>query len=92
MTKPGVPRNGTDGDAINWRRTADGVELYDETNPDAWIHADFTAGVAPEHRLFMICPECGAVAAHRSKPASASSCGACGATFDHGLDRDRLDV
>lgn len=72
-----------DDRAINWRGTDSGVTLFEEGNPEAWIHAEFEAGVAPEHRLFMICDECGAVFAQRVKPGKGTGCGDCGATFDH---------
>ena len=70
-------------DPINWRQTGAAVTLYDERNPDAWVRMEFQAGVAPAHRLFMICPDCGAVFAQRSTPGTGSACGDCGATFDH---------
>lgn len=76
----------SDDRAINWRQTSSGVTLYEEDNPDAWIHARFEAGVAPEHRLFMICEECGAVFAQRVKPGRGTTCGDCGATFEHDED------
>ncbi len=69
---------------INWRRTPTGVTIYDEDNPDAWVQLTFEAGVAPDHRLFMICNECGAILPQRSKPGSGTICGDCGASFDHG--------
>ncbi|THE66867.1 hypothetical protein D8Y22_01340 [Salinadaptatus halalkaliphilus] len=77
------PTADLEGEAVNWRQTNGGVTLYDETNPDAWIEMAFEAGVDPEHRLFMICPDCGAVFAQRSKPGSGTVCGDCGAAFDH---------
>ena len=70
-------------DPINWRQTPTGVVLYDETNADAWVEMTFEAGTAPEHRLFMICEECGTVSAQRSKPGNGTACGDCGAVFDH---------
>ncbi|WP_254763242.1 hypothetical protein [Natrinema marinum] len=75
-----------DGTAVNWRQNSSGVTIYEEGNPDAWIHAEFEAGVAPEKRLFMICDDCGAVFAQRSKPGNGTVCGDCGATFDHRHD------
>ncbi len=78
-------RTTADGEAaINWRQTGTDVTLYDEENPDAWIRMAFEAGVAPEHRLYMICPECGAVFAQRSIPGTGSVCGDCDTVFDHG--------
>ncbi|ARS89065.1 hypothetical protein [Natrarchaeobaculum aegyptiacum] len=68
---------------INWRQSGAAVTLYDERNPDAWVRMEFQAGVPPEHRLFMICPDCGAVFAQRSTPGTGSACGDCGATFEH---------
>ncbi|ELY75662.1 hypothetical protein C488_09634 [Natrinema pellirubrum DSM 15624] len=68
---------------VNWRQTGSGVTLYEEGNADAWIHAEFEAGIDPEHRLFMICDECGAVFAQRSKPGNGTVCGDCGTAFDH---------
>ena len=73
----------SEGEAINWRRTGTGVTIYDEGNPDAWVRMEFTAGVPPEHRLFMICPDCGAVFAQRTTPGTGSVCGDCGTRFDH---------
>lgn len=73
----------TGGDAINWRQTAGGIEIYDETNPDAWINATFIAGTPPEHRLFTVCPDCGGVYASRCKPGNVTVCGDCGAVFEH---------
>ncbi len=72
-----------EGEAINWRQTSTGVTIYDEGNPDAWVHMEFTAGIPPERRLFMICPECGGVFAQRGKPGNGTVCGDCGATYDH---------
>ncbi|WP_222919850.1 hypothetical protein [Natrinema sp. SYSU A 869] len=78
-----------DDRAINWRQTSSGITLYEEGTPDAWIHAEFEAGVAPEHRLFMICEDCGAVFAQRVKPGKETICGDCGATFEHDGDATR---
>ncbi|WP_408959338.1 hypothetical protein [Natrinema sp. 74] len=75
-----------DDTAVNWRQHSSGVTLYEEGNADAWIRAEFEAGVAPEKRLFMVCDDCGAVSAQRSKPGSGTVCGDCGATFDHRRD------
>lgn len=71
---------------VNWRRTGSGITLYEEDNPDAWIRAEFEAGVAPERRPFMICGECGAVLPQRSAPGRATVCGDCGTRFDHSSD------
>ncbi|WP_254528234.1 hypothetical protein [Natrinema gelatinilyticum] len=68
---------------VNWRQNSSGITLFEAGNPDAWIHAEFEAGVAPENRLYMICDECGAVFAQRCKPGNGSICGDCGMTFDH---------
>ena len=76
----------SDERAINWRQNGSGITIYEAGNPDAWIRADFEAGVPPEHRLFMICDECGAVFAQRSTPGNATVCGDCGTTFDHRHD------
>ncbi len=73
----------SEGEAINWRQTQTGVTIYDERNSDAWISVEFTAGIPPEHRLYMVCPECGAVFAHRTKPGHGSVCGDCGTRYDH---------
>ncbi len=70
-------------EAINWRQTATGVTIYDETNPDAWVRIEFEAGVDPENRLFMCCSGCGGIFAQRTKPGKGTVCGDCGATFDH---------
>ncbi|PCR92614.1 hypothetical protein [Natrinema ejinorense] len=78
-----------DDRAINWRQNSSGVTLYEDGNPDAWIHAEFEAGVAPEHRLFMICDECGAVFPQRVKPGRGTTCGDCGRTFEHDGDTTR---
>lgn len=69
--------------AINWRTEGAGVTIYDEDNPDAWVRMEFEAGVAPEKRLFMVCDECGAVVAQRSRPGNGTVCGDCGAEFTH---------
>jgi len=65
------------------------ASLYEEGNRDAWIRADFEAGVTPEHRLYMICDECGGVFAQRVKPGNGTTCGDCGATFEHDEDATR---
>ncbi|SER71744.1 hypothetical protein [Natrinema salaciae] len=86
MTERETAATTPDDRAINWRQNSGGVTLYEEGNPDAWIHARFEAGTAPEDRLFMICDECGAVFAQRSKPGNGTVCGDCGTTFDHRYD------
>lgn len=83
MSERGMRASETEDEAINWRQTADGVTIYDEDNPDAWIHAEFTAGVSPEHRLYMVCTECGEIFAQRGKPGNGTLCGSCGTTYDH---------
>ena len=83
MSKRGLEAVDTDEDPINWRQDGADVTLYDERNRDAWIQVTFEAGVSPEHRLFMICDDCGAVFAQRTKPGHSTVCGDCGATFDH---------
>ncbi|MDF9745472.1 hypothetical protein [Natrinema salsiterrestre] len=75
--------------AINWRQNSSGVTLYEEGNPDAWIHARFEAGVSPEDRLFMICDKCGAVFPQRVKPGKGTTCGDCGTMFEHDEDTSR---
>ncbi|WP_255170428.1 hypothetical protein [Natrononativus amylolyticus] len=84
MSKRARQAGDPDGEAINWRQTASGVTVYDEENPDAWVHMEFKAGVPPEHRLYMVCDECGSVFAQRGKPGSGTRCGECGALYDHG--------
>ncbi|ADB59515.1 hypothetical protein Htur_0617 [Haloterrigena turkmenica DSM 5511] len=86
MSKRGLEAVDTDEDPINWRQDGADVTLYDETNRDAWIQVTFEAGVPPERRLFMICDDCGAVFAQRTKPGRSTVCGDCGATFDHRRD------
>ena len=83
MSERGLETVDADEDPINWRRDGADVTLYDETNRDAWIQVTFEAGVPPEHRLFMICDDCGAVFAQRSAPGRGTVCGDCGATFEH---------
>lgn len=70
------------GGLVNWRRTEDGVELYDESNPDAWLRMDVEPGADADERPFSVCPDCGIVAAQRSLPSRHMVCGACGAEFD----------
>lgn len=86
MSKRGRHAVETDDQPINWRQRGADVTLYDEGNPDAWIQMTFEAGVPPEHRLYMICDECGAVFAQRTAPGHGTACGDCGATFDHRRD------
>ncbi|MFC6716868.1 hypothetical protein ACFQGT_16565 [Natrialbaceae archaeon GCM10025810] len=86
MSERGARAVESPDDAINWRQTSDGVTIYDEENPDAWIHAAFEAGTPPERRLFMICRDCGAVFAQRSKPGRATACGDCGTVYEHGRE------
>ncbi|SEW27149.1 hypothetical protein [Halobacterium jilantaiense] len=69
--------------SVNWRRTDDGVELYDETNPDAWIHVDVDPGAPADERPYSVCPDCGTVAAQRTPPTDHMVCGECGAEFDN---------
>jgi hypothetical protein len=71
-----------DEPAYDWTWTDDGVRIYDPENPDAWIQMRFEAGVPPEKRLFMVCDECGAVAAQRVRPGACSVCGDCGSEFE----------
>jgi hypothetical protein len=63
---------------VDWRQTADGVRLYDPDDPDAWVEVSFEAGVAPERRLFSVCPDCGFVAPQRTPPGRGMVCGECG--------------
>jgi rubredoxin len=82
--------SGEAGDsAVNWRRTDDGVELYDEANPDAWIHMDVEPGAPAEERPFSVCPECGVVAPQRTAPGPHMVCGECGAEFETGTTNAR---
>ncbi|SEH16531.1 hypothetical protein SAMN04487967_2687 [Natronorubrum sediminis] len=76
----------TDSVSINWRQHGSSVTLYDETDTDAWIRMTFEAGTPPEHRLYMICDDCGGVFAQRTTPGRSSVCGDCGATFNHRRD------
>ncbi|WP_230198687.1 hypothetical protein [Halopiger djelfimassiliensis] len=83
MSNRGIEVTDREGTAINWRQSNGGVTLYEADNPDAWITMEFEAGVPPEHRLYMICDECGSVFAQRSKPGNGTVCGDCGTTFEH---------
>ncbi|GAA0280026.1 hypothetical protein [Halobacterium noricense] len=67
---------------VNWRRTDDGVELYDEADPDAWIRMAVEPGAPAEERPYSVCPECGLVAAQRTVPGRHMACADCGAEFD----------
>ncbi len=81
MPEPG--RDATTDHPINWRKTTTGVTIYEEDEPDAWIHAEFEAGTPPELRLFMCCPNCGGISAHRTVPGHGSVCCECGSQFTH---------
>nr|WP_217639169.1 hypothetical protein [Haloarchaeobius iranensis] len=82
MANQGADPVQTEGDAdYDWCRTDDGVRIFDPDNPDAWVEMSFEAGVDPEHRLFMVCDDCGAVFAQRTRPGNGSRCGDCGAEF-----------
>ncbi|MFA9425521.1 hypothetical protein [Natronorubrum sp. A-ect3] len=83
MSKRGLEAAESDDDAINWRQNGSSVTLYDEANADAWVRMTFEAGIPPEHRLYMICDECGAVFAQRTTPGHSTVCGDCGTTFNH---------
>ncbi|MUV60437.1 hypothetical protein [Halobacterium sp. CBA1126] len=71
-----------DDSTVNWRRTDDGVELYDETDPDAWIRMAVEPGAPAEERPYSVCSECGLVAAQRTVPGRHMVCADCGAEFD----------
>ncbi|WP_135854350.1 hypothetical protein [Halorussus salinus] len=79
-----LQRREQDEDPINWTRTDDGVEIYDETNPDAWVRMEFVSGIAPEKRLYGVCDDCGLVTAQRALPSASMACGNCGAEFGDG--------
>lgn len=64
---------------LAWRSTGDGVRVYDEDDPDAWVEVTFEAGVPPEKRLYAICPDCGFVAPNPTAPGRGMVCGECGA-------------
>ncbi|MFB6071568.1 MAG: hypothetical protein ABEJ88_01220 [Halobacterium sp.] len=72
-----------DRNTVNWRRTDDGVELYDEANPDAWIRVTVEPGAPADERPYSVCPECGVVAPQRTMPSDAMTCGECGAEFEN---------
>ncbi|WP_435333668.1 hypothetical protein [Haloarchaeobius sp. TZWWS8] len=71
-----------DEPTYDWTRTDDGVRIFDPENQDAWVQMSFEAGVPPEKRLFMICDDCGAVAAQRTRPGTVSVCGSCDTAFE----------
>jgi len=71
------------GNTVNWRRTDDGVELYDEANPDAWIRIAVEPGAPADERPYSVCPDCGIVAAQRTMPAGHMVCDDCGAEFEN---------
>jgi hypothetical protein len=75
----GASADERDGARVNWRSTGDGVRVYDEDDPDAWVEVSFEAGVPPEKRLFTVCPDCGFVAPQRTGPGRGMVCGECGA-------------
>ncbi len=83
MSNRGMETDEREEHTVNWRQTNGEVTLYEPDNPDAWIRAKFEAGVAPEHRLYMVCPECGATLAQRCTPGNGTICGDCGTAFDH---------
>lgn len=74
--------NGLHERVVGWRKTDDGLTLYDEENPDAWVAMTFKAGIPPEHRLFAICPQCGFAAPQRVPPGTRMICGECDAELD----------
>jgi len=82
MSDSATPERG-ESEPVDWRRTDDGVRLFDPANDDAWIEVAFEAGVDPEKRLFMVCDDCGAVAAQRTRPGRASICADCGTEHEH---------
>ncbi|USZ69978.1 hypothetical protein NGM10_16370 (plasmid) [Halorussus salilacus] len=81
MSEPAEPRE-READRINWKRTDGGVELYDETNADAWVRMEFVSGIDPARRLYGICDDCGLVAPQRGLPSASMACGNCGAEFE----------
>ncbi|WP_121742051.1 hypothetical protein [Natronorubrum halophilum] len=86
MSKRRMKAIETEDHAINWRQRGAAVTLYDEANSDAWVRMTFEAGTPPEHRLYMVCDDCGAVFAQRTTPGTCTVCGDCGATYDHRRD------
>ena len=77
-----VERRERDGDRVNWKRTGSGVEIYDESNSDAWVRMEFVSGIDPGRRLYGICGECGLVTPQRALPSDSMSCGSCGTEFE----------
>ncbi|WP_132058864.1 hypothetical protein [Halorussus amylolyticus] len=69
------------GESINWKRTESGVEIYDESNPEAWVRMEFVCGIDPGKRLYGVCDDCGLVAPQRGLPSASMVCGECGAEF-----------
>jgi len=69
-----------DGEPVNWDRTEDGLIVYDEDDPDAWIHVDLDEDVPAERQLFSLCPDCGAVLP-RDDVDGDVECEECGSTF-----------
>jgi hypothetical protein len=70
----------SEGDPVNWDRTEDGLIVYDEDDPDAWIHVDLDEDVSAERQLFSLCPDCGAVLP-RDAVDGDLECKECGSTF-----------
>jgi hypothetical protein len=77
-----VERREDDADPVNWRRTDGGVEIYDETNPGAWVRMEFVSGIDPEKRLYGVCDDCGLVTPQRALPSASMACGNCGTEFE----------
>ncbi|MCG1004022.1 MULTISPECIES: hypothetical protein [Halobacterium] len=71
-----------DDSTVNWRRTDDGVELYDETDSEAWVRMSVEPGAPAEERPYSVCSECGLVAAQRTVPGRHMVCDGCGAEFE----------
>jgi hypothetical protein len=69
-----------EGEQINWDLTDEGVIVYDEDDPDAWIHVDLDEDLAPEKQLFSLCPRCGAVFP-RDSTDGGLQCDDCGAEY-----------
>jgi hypothetical protein len=81
MSERAEPRK-HDADAVNWKRTDGGVEIYDEHNSDAWVRMEFVSGIDPAKRLYGVCDDCGLVMPQRSLPSESMACGNCGSEFD----------
>jgi len=81
MSERAKPRE-RDGEPVNWRRTDEGVEIYEAGNPDAWVRMAFVGGIDPSERLYGICGDCGLVAPQKALPSERMVCGNCGAEFD----------